>query len=276
MNWKKYEDEVYYECTRIYNDAEIIRNTYVDGIYSKHKRQIDVLIKNALVEGVSTTIIVDAKFYNKKVDVKEVESFISMLKDTGADKGIIVTECGFTKTAINRAHLGENNIEADIYCLQDFKQFQSLLAIPYSGSYGSVIQSPFGWIIDGKRNIQALATLYKRGYSFEEACKNKEFMYINYWIKDEEVASVDDLIKYQNKYIIDHVPNAIINVDESEFKIRSIKDKSYPATEYTGYREFDDFILFIVLFSPENISRRDINKMKFVLNSALPIRVRQQ
>jgi hypothetical protein len=42
--------------------------------------------------GESITIMVDAKFFGKNIDVKHVESFIGMMQDVGVDKGLLITK----------------------------------------------------------------------------------------------------------------------------------------------------------------------------------------
>ncbi len=110
MDWKSYEDQVCEVCKRVFINSEVVQNTYIKGLFSKRERQIDVLVKNFQKK----TLIVDAKHYKKKVDIKTVEYFIGMLKDVNVDYGIIISDVGFTKSAINRAHKGENNVGIDV------------------------------------------------------------------------------------------------------------------------------------------------------------------
>lgn len=273
LNWKEYESIVYEECNRVFHHCAIQHNIYVVGLYSKRKRQIDIQICDE--EG--NTIIIDAKRYNKKVNVKTVESFIGMVKDVGADKGIIVSEKGFSKAAINRAHFGENNVEVDILNLHELSMFQSECAIPYAGKYGVVALAPFCWIIDGTRRDYMVATLYRRGYTFEEAARNKEWAYINFWDKDFDIGTMDELVAWQNANLLDADKDGIIQEDCSDsIRIRLFKSKKYPCTEITLFREFDGFILFVVLYSPDNMISKNIEKMKFFLLKAFPLNVVQE
>jgi hypothetical protein len=271
MNWNEYEKAVYEECQRVFLDTVITFDDHVDGIYSKRKRQIDVLIKN--YQG--KTIAVDAKKYNKKVDVKTVESFISMTKDIGADLGILVSEGGFTKTAINRAHLGDEGVEVDILSLEELKLFQDTGAIPYSGNCAVVMKSPFGWIIDGTRRESLPATLYQRGLSFEEATESKEWAYFQFYDKKSEDDTIQNLVEFQNRYLMNEYRDGkIIISDDDDILIRQFQSREYPTIETTLYRDLGNFILFIVLFCPDNVMSRDIEKMKYVLRNAIPITFR--
>lgn len=267
IDWKEYENIVLIECQRVFFNANIQYNIFVDGLFSKRKRQIDIFIKdkNGLV------YIVDAKRYNTKVDVKDVESFIGMVKDVGGNYGIIVSEKGFTKAAINRAHIGENNIEVDILNLNGLGMFQSKSAIPYVGNNGVVVSAPFGWVIDGTRRNGMAATLYQRGFSLEEATvENKEWAYINFWSKNDEINSLDALISFQNNYLMESDCNGSIEEkEEPDLRIRIFTSRYCPTREVTLYRDFPNFILFVVLFSPDNLISRNISKMKYLLLNAL-------
>ncbi|MFR9592638.1 MAG: restriction endonuclease [Rikenellaceae bacterium] len=275
MDWKEYEDIVYEECQRIFRDATIIKDTHIKGIYSQRQRQIDILVKDCTIDGKICSIVVDAKYYSKKVDVKDVESFISMLKDVNIERGILVSSEGYTKSAINRAHYGENNIEVDVLNVGELLQFQSTVAFPYAGSDSAFIKAPFGWIIDAARRPGIIATLYKRGGDLLDAAKSNEFMYLQLYPKDEEVKTIDDLVKKQNMLLLQDDANARFEKFEIEnIVIRKARVKGYPTIETTAFRDFDDFVLFIVLFCPDNIRDRDINKMIYTLKSALPLKVR--
>ena len=273
MEWKEYENRVLTECQRVFFNADIQDNIYVDGLFSKRKRQIDIFIK----DNNGVVYIIDAKKYNTKVDIKDVESFIGMVKDVGGNYGILVSENGFTKAAINRAHIGENNIEVDILNLKELGMFQYECAIPYAGNNGVVVNAPFGWIIDGTRRESMVATMYQRGISFEEATEqNKEWAYISFWDKNDEINTMEALISFQNDYLMDLNSNGIIEtMEDSGLKIRIFTSSNYPTKEITLYREYTDFILFVVLFSPNNLINRNINKMKYLLLNAIPLEVRK-
>ena len=273
MEWKEYENIVLTECQRVFFNADIQYNIYVDGLFSKRKRQIDIFIK----DNNGVVYIIDAKKYNTKVDIKDVESFIGMVKDVGGNYGILVSENGFTKAAINRAHIGENNIEVDILNLKELGMFQYECAIPYAGNNGVVVNAPFGWIIDGTRREIMVATMYQRGISFEEATEqNKEWAYISFWDKNDEINTMEALISFQNDYLMDLNSNGIIEtMEDSGLKIRIFTSSNYPTKEITLYRDYTDFILFVVLFSPNNLINRNINKMKYLLLNAIPLEVRK-
>ncbi len=271
MGWQEYEKIVLEECRRVFLNSDIAYNKHIKGFYSGRMRQIDIFVKT----NIGIKYVIDAKKYNKKIDVKDVESFIGMIKDVGADYGVIVSEKGFSKAAINRAHIGEYNIEVDILSLNELKLFQAEGGIPYSGRNGVAINAPFGWIIDGTRRENTVTTIYQRGISFEEAIQNREWAYLNFWDKDDEIDSVDDLISWQNKQLLANDKEGIIEIkDEENIKIRVFISKKNPIKEITLFRDFHDFVLFVVLFSPDNLINRNIKKMQNLLLDAIPLKVK--
>ncbi|MBR3451285.1 MAG: restriction endonuclease [Muribaculaceae bacterium] len=270
MEWKEYEEEVHQESLRVFFDSEVTFNTHIMGLYTKRMRQVDVLVENYK----GKTLVIDAKHYSNKVDVKTVESFISMLKDLGADLGILVSEKGFSKSAINRAHYGEENIEVDILNLDELKEFQSIGAIPYSGRYGIAANAPFGWIIDGEKNPIAPALLYQRGLSFEEARANNEWAYLQFYNKSSEQQAIQTVIEHQEKDKKARFPSGSIDYQSIDnILIRTFSTQEYPTKEFTLFRDFGDFIVYIVLFCPDNVMKRDKEKMKYLLDNAIPIEI---
>jgi hypothetical protein len=280
MNWKDYEEEIFENFKSIYSNAEITHDVSLQGRYSSVKRQIDILIED-YVAGNRMRIIVDGKFFSKNIDVKDVEMFIGMLNDCEANKGLLITQKGFSSAAIKRAYFDPFDIELDILNFNDLYQFQGLVGIPYNGKYGVVLSAPFGWIIDATRRPNMLATLYQRGLSLEQAGKLKEWMYVNICSKDDTIKGLDDFLIYQENYILKDFPDAKINYlptikrNDSLVKLREIHIKSYPTKEYTGFIDFKDFIFFCVLFTPEELKKKNIRKIENVMQQASPIYVNQ-
>src|SRR5437667_2238136 len=60
---------------------------------------------------------------------------------------------------------------------------------------------PFGWVVDGTRRQGALAWLYQRGLTFDEALKSHDFMYVNFWSKKESAYDLKFLFAYQESYM---------------------------------------------------------------------------
>lgn len=278
MNWKDYEIEIYEDFKEAYPEAEVSHNVFRKGRYSKVDRQIDILVED-YVAGNRMTIVVDGKFFNKKIDVKEVETFISMLEDLDAHKGLLITQKGYSQAAINRAHFGPSDIELDILNFEELKDYQGFGAIPYAGDNGALIPAPFGWVIDAQSSPGWLATLYQRGLTLDEAMKRNEFMYVQFWGRKQNNENLEDLLNIQeNNFIeaglepkIEYRPT--IKRSDAKTKLRIANLKNYPSSEYTGFVEFNDFIFFCVLFSPVELAQRNIKKLENIMAKAQPIKM---
>lgn len=280
MTWKDYEIEIHDHFKEMFPNADISHNVTVAGRYSKVDRQIDILIED-YVAGSRMRIVVDGKFFSEKIDVKDVEMFIGMLNDCEANKGLLITQEGFSKAAINRAHYDPIDIELDILNFKDLHQFQGFGGLPYSGKHGVVLPAPFGWVIDGTRRPNMLATLYQRGLTLEQAGESKEWMYVNLRSKDDEIKTLDDFLKFQEGYTLHDFPDAKIEYlptvkrDDATIKLRAIEIKSYPTKEYTGFVDFDEFVFFCVLFTTEDLKKKNIRKLESILQRVLPLNVNQ-
>lgn len=59
-------------------------------------------------------VVIDCKKFSKKINVKTVESFLGMLDDVGAHRGIMITNIGYTASALNRAENDIRDLTLDI------------------------------------------------------------------------------------------------------------------------------------------------------------------
>ncbi len=279
MHWKKYENEIFERFQVDYPSAQIFMNVSIPGRYSKRKRQIDILIEDTIA-GNKFSIVVDGKYFNKKVDVKSMESFISMLHDVNAHKGLLISQKGFTKAAINRANNDPSDIEFDILNFDELKTFQGELAIPHIQNYGVLLIAPFGWIIDGTDygSGSPPASLHQRGLDLNQAINSWEFMYVQFWDRKKENHSLEDLIKKQEKDLKKHnkkikweYSNPIKRTDAKTI-LRKAGALAYPGPEYTGFVEFEDFIFFCVLHTKEEFVKKNLRKLINILETVRPIK----
>lgn len=276
MNWKKYEKEIFEIFRNEYPDAEITLDSKIVGRYSKRSRQIDILIEQ-YVAGNRLRIAIDAKFFNKKIDVKTVENYISMLNDIEAHKGLLITNVGYSQTALNRAYYDPTDIELDILNFDELKEFQTEYALPFAGNYAVDLFAPFGWIIDARSCPNWLATLYQRGSEFD--VKMDEWMYVNLWNRKVNNENVHDLLKIQKNrfeqgnYEVEIEYLNTIKRKDSKVVLRKVKYKKHPISEYTGFIEFEDFIFYIVMFSPVKLHKKNIRKMENILTTITPRRI---
>lgn len=281
MDWKKYEETIHEYLTMQYPKVNILHNQILVGKISRSDRQIDILIDETIA-GHRIKIIIDSKCYkNTKIDVKDVESFLGMLADCEAHKGILITTKGYTKGAINRAfYENTKELELDILNFKDLKQFDGFGAIIYRGNCGAIISAPFGWIIDGARNHPVfLAAFYQRGMDIISAAKNKEFIYSNIEIKSDITKTTKDFLDFQENYTKKKLPDSKIEYEkkiinnERTIILREISHKEFNYREITGFIEFDNFIFYSVLITPKELYIKNIRKLEFILDRVIPLTV---
>lgn len=279
MNWEAYENEIFEELRRRYPSVPISRNVKLPGRITHRKRQIDVLIETNVLDS-PVRVIVDAKYRSHPIDVNDVEAFIGLMSDVEAHRGILISTNGYTATAIARAHNQPNqDIELDIFSLAELKSFQGVSAIPYSGDNGVLLDAPFGWVVDNLPQHGFVACLYQRGSSINAASKAHEWMYINFWKKESHEKNLDDLLIEQKKGFqkerlkakLTILPG--VNRADAKTLIRLAEVPSYPTPEYTGFVEFEDFIFFVVLFTPVDVSKRNLRKLREILRTVKSIKV---
>jgi hypothetical protein len=278
-DWRQFEREVKAELEGKYPASAIRHDVRLPGVLSGAQRQIDVLVEECLSCG-SVRTAVDAKHHGRRIDVKEVESFIGLLHDTQVQRGIMVSASGYTGAALTRAFRDDVDLDLDIFTLEEFKQWQAAGAIPYSGRNAILLPAPFGWVVDGERYHGAVARLYRRGLTFDQAAGQHEFMYVNLWDRRLPVDSLESLLARQERDIRSHSPDAVISVRElptavgSRACIRRADIVGYPTAEITGFVEFTESIFFSVLFTPLVVERRNVRKLEYILQRVLPISVR--
>jgi hypothetical protein len=277
--WRQYEREVYLELVSKYPEAHIRHNTRLPGHMSRAERQIDVLFEEAL-HGETVITAVDAKHYARRIDVPHVEAFLGLLRDVQVDRGIMVSAKGYTKAAMARAFRDDVDLDLDVFSLEDFRQWQADCAIPYAGPNAVLLPAPFGWCVDAKQRPGAVAWLFRRGLTLQQAALHKEFIYVNLWNRVAPTDSLDALLAEQNAGIIAHTPDAVISVRDLMLRdgcracVRRADVPSYPTAEITGFVELPGSIFFAVLFTPLEVERRNVRKLEYILKKVLPMRVR--
>lgn len=144
--WRTYEWLVYnyyLNINREYsNDWKVTFNNIMIG-NSGRRRQIDILISS---QSQNMIKVIDCKFYNKRVDIKYVESIIGMLDDLNAHAGVIVSPKGFSKSAYKRAncHGRLELIELDIHDLFPYRfSNNEINFVPCPNCDGTIINNIF-------------------------------------------------------------------------------------------------------------------------------------
>jgi len=276
MNWQEYEKEVASEFSARYPNSKVTWNVKLPGCLSGVDRQIDILVESSLA-GVPFRTAIDAKMYSRAVDVKDVEEFLGMMVDVGVERGFMVTTQGYSSAALERAHRDATDIELDVLSLAEFKEFQAPIGIPFSGDKAVILPAPFGWVIDA--NVQGSpAVMYQRGLTAQEANETYEWAYMQFWHKDvkDTPVTVEGVLAKQDENLKRENPNTellrLASPQECRYpsSIRLAKRLHYPAWEYTGIVEFNDFLFFIVLFTLPNVAKRNLRKLYEVLTWVRP------
>lgn len=100
-DWRSYEELIFEKFSEDFPDCRVLFDQKVVGSFSGASRQIDVLIEGSLA-GHQIFAVVECKCFNKKIDIKEVDSFVGFLEDLNANIGIMITNIGYSQAARNR------------------------------------------------------------------------------------------------------------------------------------------------------------------------------
>ena len=256
MNWQDYELYITRHFKRQFPDASISHNVRRKGAISKTERQIDILIEGDLA-GFEISLIVDCKYFNKKVNVKHVEAFLSFLLDLKASKGVLITNVGYSKAAYNRATYDTQDIELRIINFQDLDRFQAFGAIPYSGEHCAVIPAPDGWVIDAAPKGPYLTSLYPAGMSQEEAFHTEGFIYVVFSHKDSNLPDLNSLILKQEDNLKLRYKNPKIKYTKTikrkdcKTKMRIVEMEEVNHTcDITIFLDYPDVVIFLTLLTP--------------------------
>lgn len=96
--WKDYEKLAAAIQQSLTPNSRVKWNDRVYGHISKKNRQVDVTVHIDLPP-YRLLIAIDCKAYRNRVDVKDVEQSIGLFRDIQANKGVIVSNSGFTDGA---------------------------------------------------------------------------------------------------------------------------------------------------------------------------------
>lgn len=82
-------------------DTTVSLDVKLEGIDGN--RQIDVLLESRLA-GLNIRTIVECKDHKRPVDIMQIDALHSKMQDVNADKAVLVSRKGFSKTAIHKAN----------------------------------------------------------------------------------------------------------------------------------------------------------------------------
>lgn len=102
--FREYENGVADVLASIVGEAGTARrNVRLPSRSGGRSRQIDVLVEGNVFGLAGARMIVDCKRWNKPIDAPDVEQFIGMIDDVGADMGMLVSALGASDGAMKRA-----------------------------------------------------------------------------------------------------------------------------------------------------------------------------
>ncbi len=98
VKWKKFEELVKKVQKKLAPNAIVKLDDKIIGKITGVKRQIDISVRQK-VGNYDLLIAIDCKDYSKPVGLPQIGEFIELISDIQANKGVIVSANGFTKTA---------------------------------------------------------------------------------------------------------------------------------------------------------------------------------
>lgn len=151
--WRRFEKLVAQVQEKLAPNALVTHNDRIKGHQSGRLRQIDISVKGKVGQ-YEMLIVMDCKDYKVPVDVKDAESFIGLVNDVRAHKGVMVAANGFTETA---KQLGEQ-AGLNLYRLIDTEahDWQTYVSMPvvcdFRGikSYQFILNTPLAHVISQK------------------------------------------------------------------------------------------------------------------------------
>lgn len=277
MSWKLYEHKVLERFREIYPTSEVQYNTSIKGIKSGRSRQIDTLIINK-VGNTEVKTVIDSKCYAKRISITTVESFIGFLSDVGADRGIMVTEVGYSKAAKQRAQKEDLEIELNILTFDELPDFLGFQGVMKFGPIDCLFEVHPKWILNSKNpTLDALAKIYPNKYDWNSATKNREYIYgtilphidENHDVPDD--FNFEDVIKLINDSLFSKYPKLnkinitpLIDLDGSPVAVHNaIMDKF---SEYVAVASYDEYSIIFGLVTPNKRAEINLEALKFTVS----------
>lgn len=278
MDWREYEHYVHTRLSKIFPEADIKHDVKRWGYLSETERQVDIYIKGA-VAGFDLDIAVDCKYFSRNIDVKAVDAYVSMLRDIRANKGVMITNAGYSDAAYNRAYNDIQDLELRIIEFDDLEDFQSFAAIPFAGGHCAYIPAPVGWVVDAQPSFPlATAALYPLGLPEDVALTKDGYIYVAFSYKDKNIPDLQTLIDLQEEGIRETCPDAIIEYHETvkrenektRLRIADLRDERYGGLEYTLFVDCEEFTLMIVLLEPNHERGNYLDKLEWIGRHLIP------
>jgi hypothetical protein len=280
--WRKYEKDIFGHYRYLYPNCDISFNNKFLGNVSGSLRQIDILIGGSIA-GFELNIAIDCKNYNKKVDIKVVESFLGLMKDINCNKGIIITQKGFTKSAYHRALNDQSDLELRILNFEQLLNFNGFGFIAYNLPFGVYVPIPLGWAFIDSYPIPdpaMSAFLFPSKLGLKGSFEKQNFMVIKIAPKKNNL-TLSNLMKVHERQSTEHNPKNETNHINLECKNEAFncilsKTHSQNSQNYSEslYIEYDQFILFAQILSTSDSFEVDSLSLRYIANISVPIQMK--
>jgi Restriction endonuclease len=124
--YRRYEEQVARILSSRSEHSQPVEKTHLPGKLSESRRQIDALLSTYPVADGPMYIVIECKYYKRKIGVGTVDELVGKLLDVGAPLGVLCAPNGFSKSARRRAKnsgtpqveifdlLGDEDLEIDI------------------------------------------------------------------------------------------------------------------------------------------------------------------
>ncbi len=127
MDWKRYERIVVekfradFPLPHFRVEPSGIEDYYLVGRHSGVRRQIDAAVFRRNDD--KPFLIADAKKWNSKIDITDVEKFIGCVEDVNVEIGLLITSAGFSNASQRRAQGASSKIELKVMTIQEALEF---------------------------------------------------------------------------------------------------------------------------------------------------------
>lgn len=273
-DWKKYETLIFQKMKGIFPASNFEYDKSILGKYSNTIRQVDILITQK-ISNIEIKIAVECKYYNKVIDLKIIESFISMLRDLNVTKGIIITNKGFSKAAEQRAFNDESDLELDIYNFENINDVQCDIVANFFPflEFSFVTEPPFGFIVDQRKGFvyPYLCFYFLRGLNIEQAFKREEWIDVSFFPKKGIRFTVDELIEEDNSHSKERYSNLVISQQSFLFRGNilntGIRLQMPTLIIYKFIVEIEHAILAFNLYTRPQWEIKNLRKLEFIVNT---------
>jgi Restriction endonuclease len=98
MKWQEYQDAVSELYSQLDSIGTVSRNIRIPDKTTGQLRQVDTWVELKFGDHICN-VLIDAKKYQEKLDIKDIEEVLALSNAVRANKAIIVTPIGWTKPA---------------------------------------------------------------------------------------------------------------------------------------------------------------------------------